>query len=64
MCVYFNSLCKNNIQMCAKKIKGDDLSKKGLDAQRDGSKYEKWETGKTKQSKEIKITTKKSSKKK
>ncbi len=50
--------------MCAKKIKDDDLSKKGLDAQRNGSKYEKWETGKTKQSKETKIPTKKSAKKK
>ena len=26
-----------------KKFKGDDLSKKKLNAQRDGSKYEPWE---------------------
>ena len=28
--------------------KGDDLTKKGQDSKRDGSKYEKWEKGKTK----------------
>ncbi len=27
--------------MCAKKSKGDDLGKKGLDSKRDGSGYEK-----------------------
>lgn len=50
--------------MCAKKYKGDDLSKKGLDSKRDGSKYEKWESGKTKSTKGDKIPTKKSPKKK
>jgi hypothetical protein len=29
----------------------DDLKKKGQDSKRDGSKYEKWEKGKTKLSK-------------
>jgi hypothetical protein len=50
--------------MSAKKYKGDDLSKKGLDAKRDGSKYEKWEKGKTKLSKETPPPTKSPKKKK
>jgi hypothetical protein len=35
----------------AKKFGNDDLKKKGQDSKRDGSKYEKWEKGKTKLSK-------------
>jgi len=50
--------------MCAKKYKGDDLGKKGLDSKRDGSGYEKWEKGKTKTKKDDPPSTKSPKKKK
>jgi hypothetical protein len=50
-------------KMCAKKYKGDDLSKKGSDSKRDGSGYEKWEKGKTKLKKDNTPPTKSPKKK-